>query len=78
MLNNILVYATKKVKQFIEDPTVSLNIKGCIESMRLGLKDEQVKEVAHFVYHRTNMSPLREQVDRLIKEYIDEELDINV
>ena len=78
MLNSILVYATKKVKQFIEDATVSLNIKGCIESMRLGLEDEQVKEVAHFVYHRTNMSPLRAQVDKLIKEYIDEELDINV
>ena len=76
MLNNILVYATKKVKQFIEDTTVSLKISGVVSELHPELDKDQIKEVSHFVFHRMNMIPVRDQAEKLIEEYISEELGV--
>jgi len=65
------------MKQFIEDPTVSLKLDGVISELHPELDKQQIKEVAHFVFHRMNVMPLREQAEQLIEEYIEEELGIN-
>tara|TARA_B100000287_G_scaffold429347_1_gene482479 strand:+ start:992 stop:1204 length:213 start_codon:yes stop_codon:yes gene_type:complete len=64
----------KKVKQFIDDPTVSLKIDGVVTEMYPKLDKDEVKEVSHFVFHRINMSHVHEQARELIKEYVDDEL----
>ena len=68
------MYATKKVKQFIQDPTVSLKIDGVVTEMYPKLTQDQVNEVSHFVFHRMNMNPVYEQAKQLIEDYVDEEL----
>ena len=64
--------------QLITDATVSLKIEGVISELHPEFNKQQIQEVAHFVFHRMNMIPLREQAERLIKEYVDEELGINI
>ncbi len=66
------------MKQLIEDATVSLKLEGVVSEMYPDLNKDQIKEVSHFVFHRMNMIPLREQAEKLIKEYVDEELGINL
>ena len=65
------------MKQFIEDSTVSLKLDGVISELHPELDKQQIKEVAHFVFHRMNVMPLREQAEQIIEEYIEEELGIN-
>ena len=65
------------MKQLIEDPTVSLKIDGVISELHPELDKQQVREVAHFVFHRMDIIPLRNQAEKLIEEYIEEELGIN-
>ena len=65
------------MKQFIEDPTVSLKLDGVISELHPELDKQQVREVAHFVFHRMDIIPLRNQAEKLIEEYIEEELGIN-
>ena len=62
--------------QLITDATVSLKIEGVISELHPELDKNQIQEVAHFVFHRMNMNPLREQAEKLIEEYIDDELGI--
>ena len=64
--------------QLIEDATVSLNINGVVSEMYPDLNKDQIKEVSHFVFHRMSMIPVYEQAQKLIKEYVDEELGINI
>ena len=64
--------------QLITDATVSLKIEGVISELHPELDKNQIQEVAHFVFHRMNMNPLREQAEKLIKEYIDDELGISL
>ena len=68
------MYALKNVKQFIEDSTVALKLDGVVSELHPELNKDQIKEVSHFVFHRMNMIPLREQAEKLIEEYVDEEL----
>ena len=70
------MYALKNVKQFIEDSTVSLKLDGVVSELHPELNKDQIKEVSHFVFHRMNMNPLREQAEKLIEEYVEEELGI--
>ena len=65
------------MKQLIEDPTVSLKIDDVISELHPELDKQQVREVAHFVFHRMDIIPLRNQAEKLIEEYIEEELGIN-
>ena len=76
-INSILVW-TKKVKQFIEDSTVSLKIDGVVNEMYPSLNKQQVREVSHFVFHRMNIIPLYDQAKEVIKDYVDEELENNL
>ena len=62
------------MKQFIEDPTVSLKSDGVVTELYPKLTKEQIREVSHFVFHRMDIIPLYDQAKELIKEYIDEEL----
>ena len=64
--------------QLITDATVSLKIEGVISELHPELNKQQIQEVAHFVYHRMNMIPVYEQAKKLIKEYVDDELGINL
>ena len=66
------------MKQLIEDATVSLKLEGVVSEMYPDLNKDQVKEVSHFVFHRMNMIPLREQAGKLIDEYVQDELGINM
>ena len=66
------------MKQFIEAATVSLKLSGVVTEMYPNLNKEQVKEVSHFVYHRINMADVHSQAMQLIKNYVDEELGINI
>ena len=66
------------MKQFIEDTTVSLKINGVVTEMYPHLNKDQIREVSHFVFHRMSMIPVYEQAQKLIKEYVDEELGINI
>ena len=72
------MYALKNVKQFIEDSTVALKLDGVVSELHPEFNKQQIQEVAHFVFHRMNMIPLREQAEKLIEEYVDEELGINL
>ena len=63
--------------QLITDATVSLKIEGVISELHPEFNKQQIQEVAHFVFHRMNVMPLREQAEQLIEEYIEEELGIN-
>ena len=65
------------MKQFIEDPTVSLKLDGVVSELHPELTQNQVREVAHFVFHRMDIISLRDQAKELIEEYIEEELGIN-
>ena len=65
------------MKQFIEDSTVSLKIDGVVTELYPKLTEDQIREVAHFVFHRMDMIPVYDQAKKLIKEYVDEEL-INI
>ena len=64
--------------QLITDATVSLKLEGVISELHPELNKNQIQEVAHFVFDRMNMIPLREQAEKLIREYVDEELGINL
>ena len=64
--------------QLIGDATVSLKINGVVSEMYPDLNKDQIKEVSHFVFHRMSMIPVYEQAQKLIKEYVDEELGINI
>ena len=66
------------MKQFIQDPTVSLKIDGVVTELYPKLTEDQIKEVSHFVYHRINMADVHSQAMQLIKNYVDEELGINI
>ena len=66
------------MKQLIEDATVSLKLEGVVSEMYPDLNKDQIKEVSHFVFHRMNMIPLREQAGKLIDEYVQDELGINL
>ena len=65
------------MKQFIQDPIVSLKIDGVVSELHPELTEDQRREVAHFVFHRMNVIPLYDQAKQLIEEYIEEELGIN-
>ena len=62
------------MKQFIEAPTVSLKINGVVSEMFPDLDKDQVKEVAHHVFHKMNMIPVYDQARELINTYVHEEL----
>ena len=64
--------------QLITDATVSLKIEGVISELHPEFDKNQIQEVAHFVFHRMNMNPLREQAEKLIEEYISDELGLNM
>ena len=64
--------------QLITDATVSLKIEGVISELHPELNKQQIQEVAHFVYHRMNMIPLRQQAEKLIEEYVQDELGISL
>ena len=64
--------------QLITDATVSLKLEGVISELHPELDKNQIQEVAHFVYHRMNMIPLREQAAQLIEEYVQDELGISL
>ena len=64
--------------QLITDATVSLKIEGVISELHPEFNKQQIQEVAHFVFHRMNMIPLRKQAEKLIEEYVDEELGIKL
>ena len=66
------------MKQLIEDATVSLKLDGVVTDMYPNLNKDQVKEVSHFVYHRISMISVYDQARGLIKEYVDEELGLNI
>ena len=65
------------MKQFIQDPIVSLKIDGVVSELHPELTEDQIREVSHFVFHRMNVIPLYDQAKQLIEEYIEEELGIN-
>ena len=64
--------------QLITDATVSLKIEGVISELHPELDKNQIQEVAHFVFHRMNMIPLREQAEKLIEEYVADELGLSM
>ena len=64
--------------QLITDATVSLKIEGVISELHPELDKQQIQEVAHFVFHRMNMIPLRQQAEKLIEEYVQDELGISL
>jgi hypothetical protein len=65
------------MKQFIQDPIVTLKIDGVVSELHPELTEDQIREVSHFVFHRMNVIPLYDQAKELIEEYIEEELGIN-
>ena len=64
--------------QLITDATVSLKLEGVVSELHPELSKEQIQEVSHLVIHRMNMNPVYEQAKKLIEEYINEELGINL
>ena len=56
---------------FIDDSTVGLKISGVVTELHPELNKEQVKEVAHHVYHKINMIPVYDQAKNLINEYVE-------
>ena len=55
---------------FIDDSTVGLKISGIVTELYPDLEKEQVKEVAHHVYHKINIMPVYEQATELIHEQV--------
>ena len=55
---------------FIEDSTVGLKIDGIVKELYPDLKKEEIKEVAHHVYHKVNMTPVYEQARELIHKQV--------
>ena len=49
------------MKQFIQDPIVSLKIDGVVSELHPELTEDQIREVSHFVFHRMNVIPLYDQ-----------------
>ena len=66
------------MKQFIQDPIVSLKIDGVVSELHPELTEDQIREVSHFVFHRMSMIPVYEQAKKLIDEYVKDELGINI
>ena len=64
--------------QLITDATVTLKLVGVVSELHPELDKQQIQEVSHFVFHRMNMIPLRDQAEKLIEEYIQDELGINL
>ena len=64
--------------QLITDATVTLKLEGVVSELHPELDKQQIQEVYHFVFHRMNMIPLRDQAEKLIEEYIQDELGINL
>ncbi len=60
---------------FIDDSTVGLKISGVVTELHPELNKEQIKEIAHHVYHKINMIPVYEQAKQLIEEYVKDKLD---
>ena len=56
----------------IDDSTVGLKIDGIVSEKHPKLNKEQIKEVAHHVYHNIDMIPVYEQAIELINDYISE------
>ena len=63
--------------QLITDATVSLKLEGVVSELHPELDKQQIQEVSHFVFHKMNMIPLREQAAKLIEEYIDNDKNFN-
>jgi len=63
------------VAVFIDDSTVGLKISGVVTELHPELNKEQIKEIAHHVYHKINMIPVYEQAKQLIEEYVKDKLD---
>ena len=57
---------------FIDDSTVGLKISGIVTELYPDLEKEQVKEVAHHVYHKINIMPVYEQARELIHKQVKE------
>ncbi len=57
---------------FIDDSTVGLKISGIVTELYPDLEKEQVREVAHHVYHKINIMPVYEQARELIHEQVKE------
>ena len=57
---------------FIDDPTVGLKIDGVVSGLYPELTKDQIKEVAHHVYHKMNMIPVYDQARKLITEYVND------
>ena len=64
--------------QLITDATVTLKLEGVVSELHPELDKNQIQEVSHFVFHRMNMNPMYEQAKKLIEEYIQDELGINL
>ena len=64
--------------QLITDATVSLKLEGVVSELHPELDKNQIQEVSHIVFHRMNMNPMNEQAKKLIEEYIQDELGINL
>ena len=60
------------MKQFIEDPTISLKLAGVVSELHPELNKDQIKEVAHHVFHQVNMNPVYDQARELIKTYVND------
>ena len=57
---------------FIDDPTVGLKIDGVVSELYPELTKEQVKEVAHHVFHQVDINPVYDQARELIKKYVND------
>ena len=57
---------------FIDDSTVGLKISGIVTELYPDLEKEQVKEVAHHVYHKINIMPVYEQARELKHKQVNE------
>ena len=57
---------------FIEDSTVGLKIDGIVSELYPELTKEQIKEVAHHVFHQVNINPVYDQARELIKTYVND------
>ena len=57
---------------FIEDSTVGLKIDSIVSELYPELTKEQIKEVAHHVFHQVNMNPVYDQARELIKTYVND------
>ena len=58
----------------IDDSTVGLKIDGVVTELHPELTKEQVKEVAHHVYHKINIIPVYDQARELIHQYVKENM----